>query len=384
MIVKLTLFKKHCKMRNVLNKIEENRVNLFRSFFIVIASLCIIATSSGQNINDLKLSNYRPVSIYKIPVTNITKAKYPITDMHTHVYARNDKAIAQWIKAMDACGIEKSIVLTGATGARFDTLVKMYSKYGNRFELWCSFDNTGYDKPGYGPAAVKELERCFKAGAKGVGELMYKGKGMPSSASGRTMMLPDDPRVDPLFEKCAELGMPVNLHISEDKWMYEKIDSTNDGLLNAASWRISMENGSKSHEEMLDRLENTVKKHPKTTFIAAHLANCCADLSVLGNFFDKYPNLFADISARYGEIAPIPKFVHDFFEKYQDRLVYGTDMSYSERIYRVTFRILESADEHFYEIGLFDYHWPLYGLALGDKTLKRLYKDNAIKIMNRK
>ena len=99
--------------------------------------------------------------------------------MHTHVYGRNDQAIAQWIKAMDACGIEKAIVFTGATGARFDTIVKMYAKYGNRFELWCGFDNTGYDKPGYGPAAVKELERCFKAGAKGVGELMYKGKGIP-------------------------------------------------------------------------------------------------------------------------------------------------------------------------------------------------------------
>jgi predicted TIM-barrel fold metal-dependent hydrolase len=357
--------------------------NIPRSLFIAFAPLFFIVTSSGQNINDLKLKNYRPVSIYRIPVTNITRAKYPAIDMHTHVYGRNDQVIRQWIKAMDACGIEKAIVFTGATGARFDSIVKMYAKYGDRFELWCSFDYTGYDKPGYGPAAVKELERCFKAGAKGVGELMYKGKGVPPSSSGRTMMLPDDQRVDLLFEKCAELGMPVNLHISEDKWMYEKIDSTNDGLMNAAEWHVTSENGSKSHEEMIDILENTLKKHPGTTFIAAHLANCCSDLSVLGNFFDKYPNLFADISARYGEIAPIPKFVHDFIEKYQDRLVYGTDMTFNEKMYRVTFRILESADEHFYETGMFNYHWPLYGLALSDKTLKKLYRDNAMKIMKR-
>ena len=134
---------------------------------------------------------------------------------------------------------------------------------------------------------------------------------------------------------------------------------------------------------MIDIFENTLKKHPNTVFVAAHLANCCADLSVLGNFFDKYPNLYADISARYGEIAPIPKFVHDFMEKYQDRLVYGTDMNFNERIYRVTFRILETSDEHFYETGLFGYHWPLYGLALSDETLKKLYKGNAMKIMNR-
>jgi predicted TIM-barrel fold metal-dependent hydrolase len=258
----------------------------------------------------------------------------------------------------------------------------MYAKYGNRFEVWCGFDYKGYDKPGYGPEAVKELERCVKKGAKGAGEIMFKGKGVPPNASGRTMILPDDPRVGLLFDKCAELGIPVNLHISEDKWMYEKIDSTNDGLINAATWQVKSEYGSKSHEEMLDLFEKTLKSHPKTIFVAAHLANCCADLSVLANLFDKYPNLYADISARYGEIAPIPKFVREFIEKYMDRIVYGTDMSFNENIYKVTFRILETSDEHFYETDLFGYHWPLYGLALSDKTLKKLYRENALKIIN--
>jgi predicted TIM-barrel fold metal-dependent hydrolase len=369
-------------MSNVINEIKNNGINLHRVFLSAVASLSLIVTCSGQDVNDLKLKDYRPVSIYNIPVTKVTRAKYPAIDMHTHVYGKNDQSIAQWIKAMDACGIEKAIVFTGATGARFDTLMKMYAKYGDRFELWCGFDYTGYDKPGYGPEAVKELERCFKNGAKGVGEVMFKGKGIPPS-SGRSIMLPDDPRLDLLFEKCAELRLPVNLHISEDKWMYERIDSTNDGLMNAASWEVRIENGTKTHEEMLERLENTLKKHPRTTFVAAHLANCCADLSVLGKYFDRYPNLYADISARFGEIAPIPRYVHDFIEKYQDRFVYGTDMNFSERIYRVTFRILETADEHFYETGLFGYHWPLYGLYLSDKTLKKLYRDNALKIINR-
>ena len=371
-------------MRKAVNEIKINRVNVYRSVFVAIASLCIIVTSSGQDVNDLKLKNYRPVSIYKVPATNIAKAKYPVIDMHTHVYAQNEEAIVRWIKAMDDCGIEKAIVFTGATGARFDALVKMYAKYGNRFELWCGFDYSGYDKPGYGPEAVKELERCFNNGAKGVGEIMFKGKGIPPSSKVKIIMLPDDPRLDLLFEKCAELKLPVNIHISEDKWMYEKMDSTNDGLMNASKWEVKIENGAKTHEEMIERLERTLKKHPRTTFIAAHLANCCADLTVLGNFFDKYPNLYADISARYGEIAPIPGFVHDFIEKYKDRIVYGTDMSFNERMYRITFRILETTDEHFYETGMFGYHWPLYGLYLSDKTLKKLYRVNALKIVNRK
>ncbi len=367
-------------MKNKLKESGIQNLNVFRSVLLAITYSCIVITTSGQDVENLKLKNYRPASIYKVPVTNVTKSKFPVIDMHTHVYGRDDQSIAQWIKAMDACGIEKAIILTGLSGERFDNIVKMYSKYGNRFELWCGFDNTGYDKSGYGPEAVKELERCFNKGAKGVGELMYKGKVNRSPSSGRSMMLPDDPREDLLFEKCAELGIPVNLHISEDKWMYEKMDSTNDGLMNASKWQIKSDDGSKSHEEMLERLENTLKKHPKTTFVAAHLANCCADLSVLGKYFDKYPNFYADVSARFGEIAPIPKFVSEFFEKYQDRIVYGTDMTFDEKMFRVTFRILETADEHFYE-NMFGYHWPLYGFALSDNTLKKLYKDNALKII---
>ena len=369
-------------MKKNLNEIKKNRTSMYL-YVLSAVGLSVFITCPAQDINDLKLNDYRPKSIYNIPVTNVSKAKYPAIDMHTHVYGRNEKEISGWIKAMDACGIEKAIVFTGATGARFDTLMKMYKKYGDHFELWCGFDYTGYDKPGYGTDAVKELERCFKAGARGVGEVMFKGRGV-APGSGRSIMLPDDPRLDPLFEKCADLRLPVNLHISEDKWMYEQMDSTNDGLMNASKWEVKMENGAKTHEEMLERLENTLKKHPRTTFVAAHLANCCADLTVLGRYFDKYPNLYADISARFGEIAPIPGYVHDFIEKYQDRFVYGTDMNFNERIYRVTFRILETADEHFYETGMFGYHWPLYGLYLNDITLKKLYRDNALKITNRK
>lgn len=357
-------------------------MKLISTGIVVITCLCIAGISYGQDMNNLKLKDYRPVSIYKIPVTNVAKAKYPVIDMHSHPgYVHDEKGIEWWVRNMDSCGIEKAILLTGATGAKFDSLVKSFSKYSNRFELWCGFDDSGYDSLGYGPAAVKELERCFRAGAKGVGELMFKGKGVPPSAVNKSIMLPDDPREDMLFEKCADLGLPVNIHVSEDKWMYEKDDSTNDGLMNSSTWQVKMENGAKTHEEMLTRFENTLKKHPRTIFVAAHLANTCADLSVLGSFLDKYPNLYADISARYAEIAPIPKFVHDFIEKYQDRLVYGTDNMPDQTTYRLTFRILETADEHFYAHYLFSYHWPLYGLFLTDTTLKKLYRDNALKII---
>jgi predicted TIM-barrel fold metal-dependent hydrolase len=337
---------------------------------------------AGQNADNLLLKNFRPVSIYNIPVTHVDKAAYPVIDVHTHDYAKTDQEIAQWIKNMDACGIEKSIVLTEASGPKFDSIYNMYARYGNRFEIWCGFDYTGYDKPGYGPAAVKELERCYKVGARGVGEEGDKGLGLffnPVKAWGMHF---DDPRLNILFEKCAQLHMPVSIHVADPVWMYEKMDSTNDGLMNAQEWRIDMTKpGIIGLDALVQTLENAVKNNPKTTFIAVHFANLNHDMAKLGTLLDKYPNLYADISARYAESATIPRYMNVFYEKYQDRLLYGTDMSYSTSMYRTTFRILESNDEHFYEIDLFGYHWSLNGFGLSNEILKKLYHDNAVKIL---
>ena len=123
------------------------------------------------------LKDYRPKSIYKIPVTEIVKAKFPIIDMHSHPYAKTAQEIEAWIRNMDEVGVEKTMILTMTTGAEFDEIYRKYAKHPERFEMWCGFDFAGYDKPGFGPAAVKELERCRQAGARGVGEIHDKGQG---------------------------------------------------------------------------------------------------------------------------------------------------------------------------------------------------------------
>ena len=180
------------------------------------------------------LKDYTPRSIYVIPQSRIEKAKHPIIDMHSHAYADGPEEIAQWVRNMDDVGVEKTIILTGATGARFDSLSARYGKYPDRFELWCGFDFTGYDEPGYGPAAVKELERCVKVGARGVGELSDKGGGMRYRKKGgrgvAQNMHFDDPRLAPLIARCGEPGLPINVHVAEPIWMYEPMDVRNDGL----------------------------------------------------------------------------------------------------------------------------------------------------------
>jgi len=188
--------------------------------------------------------------------------------------------------------------------------------------------------------------------------------------------------MDPLLKKCGELGMPVSIQVADPMWMYEPMDKYNDGLMNAYKWRLDNQTNILSHAELLGTLERAVRKHPETAFVACHLANCCYDLSKLAALFDTYPNLYADISARYAETAPIPRAVRKFYEKYQDRLVYGTDMGRNNEMYLTTFRILETEDEHFYDWDLFSYHWPLHGLGLDDNVLRKVYSGNAEEILH--
>jgi predicted TIM-barrel fold metal-dependent hydrolase len=284
---------------------------------------------------------------------------------------------------MDKRGIEKTLILTYQTGKAFDSIYNIYSKYEGRFEIWCGFDYTGYKEKGWVKKAIKELERCFEIGAKGVGELGDKGLGLayskPNPAPGMHI---NDPRMQPLLQRCGELGMPVNIHVAEPIWMYEPIDIHNDGLMNAEKWKIDRTNPDiLLHSELIGTLEEAVAKNPGTTFIACHYANCSYDLNILGNLFDKYKNLYADISARYAETSPVPRATGTFYKKYQDRLLYGTDMGMDGTMYETTFRILETEDEHFYEHDLFGYHWPLNGLGLDDDTLKKVYSENARKIL---
>jgi len=356
------------------------------TFTALIFIMINISLINAQDIQNLKLKDYRPKSIHKTKETTINKARYTVIDMHSHPYATNEQEIANWVKTMDEFGIEKTIILSMATGTKFDSIYNVYSKYRNRFDVWCGFDYTGYDKPGFAENAVKELVRCYKVGAGGVGELGDKGIGEiysePQPGIGLHI---DDIRMKPLLAKCAELGMPVNIHIAEPIWMYETMDSTNDGLMNAYEWKIDQsKNEFIGFDALIQTLENAVRDNPKTTFIACHYANCSHDLEKLGKLLDNYPNLYADISARMAEASVVPRYTKAFHEKYKDRLLFGTDNNPEKDMYHIVFRIIESLDEHFYANGLFGYHWACNGLGISDQALKKLYYDNAKKILKLK
>ena len=348
---------------------------------VLLFPACPLLVRGQTNPEQLLLKDYHPHSIFKVPQTEVPKARWPVIDAHSHDYAHSDADVAKWVNTMDEVGLEKTIILSGQVGEKFAATVARYKKYPGRFEVWCGFDYTGFDQPGFAAAACAELERCKRAGATGVGELSDKGRGLGSTPE-RLGMHVDDPRLAPLLEKCAELHLPINIHVGEDQWMYEPMDTSNDGLMNAWKWRIAKGPGVLTHAEVVDSLEHAVKQHPRTIFIACHFANCCADLEHLGNMLNQYTNLYADMGARFAEIAPIPRFIGKFFREHQDRLLYGTDMDPQAGMYRVSFRLLESADEHFYPQYFSKYHWAWYGFDLPPDILKSIYRENALKILS--
>jgi len=364
------------------------------SIRIIVASTLLTFVSPGRAADpdtssvppdQLLLKDYRPRSIFEVPVTRVEKARFPVIDVHSHPYVQTPSQVEQWIRNMDEVGIEKSIIMVGATGKTFDDAVALFGKHPERFELWCGIDYTGFDQPDFAARAIAELERCQRKGAVGVGELSDKGRGL-RGVRGNPDAFPmhiDDPRMDAIIERCADLKLPVNIHVGEDKWMYEPMDRHNDGLMNSFKWRIPEDPAVLRHDEVIATLDRALKKHPRVTFIACHLANTCHDLSIIGRMFDAHPNLYGDIGARFSELAPIPRHVAKFFTQYQDRILYGTDMGLDVEMYRTTFRLLETEDEHFYPERFSAYHWAWHGFGLPDPVLKKIYGDNARRLFER-
>ena len=130
------------------------------------------------------LKDYAPKSSVVAQETTIAKARFPAIDVHAHNNAKTPEEVTAWVKTMDEVGVETTVVLTGATGEQFDKLADLYLKaYPNRFQLYCGLNTADFDKPGYAERAVAELVRCYRKGARGVGELTDKGSGLTRNAN---------------------------------------------------------------------------------------------------------------------------------------------------------------------------------------------------------
>lgn len=322
------------------------------------------------------LKNYKPRSSVVTQQTLVIKAKYPAIDVHAHVNANTPEEVAAWVKTMDEVGAEMTIVLTGATGVAFDKLVDLYlKKYPTRFQLWCGMDRTNIGKPEFSTQSAAELERCYKMGARGIGELMEKGGGF--NRDPKDKMHADDPRLDAFWEKAGELKMPVSIHIADHPSCWTPLDDNQERSPGYQNYN-QVGKDVLSYEDCLLMMGRMLTRHPKTTYIVCHLANQGNDLGELGKKLDKYPNLFLDISARNYEVGRTPRAAAKFLAKYPNRVLFGTDLSITKNMYQGWWRLFETADE--YIPG--SVWWMLYGLELPSAVLEPLYNGNARRILN--
>lgn len=333
------------------------------------------------------LKDYAPKSSIVAEETFIPKAMFPVIDVHVHPYYPEQvegkgfkEALAQWVQIQKEVGVKTSVVLTGATGEEFDKLVEIYLEpYPEQFQLYCGVLGTDIDKPDYPQRAVAELERCYKKGACGVGEITDKGYGITRNrelASDERLHYTDI-RLDSFWSKCAELSLPVNIHLADHPSSWQPPDVFQERTPIFQQFNQSEEDGLPYHE-LLKNLPPLLEKHPETTFIACHLANLGNDLQRLGSLLDQYPNLYLDISARDYEVGRQPRASAKFIAAYPTRVLFGTDMGMAKSMYQSWWRLLESDDEHMTG----RVWWRYYGLSLPAPVLENLYHDNAMKVLN--
>lgn len=339
------------------------------------------AAAQPGAMDSILLKDYQPDSSLVVPERHPEKARFRVIDVHSHTYAKTPEEIAGWVRRMDEAGVELTVVLTGATGAEFDRLADLFLKpYPTRFQLYCGLDTADLRKPDYPERAAAELVRCYKKGARGVGEIIDKGSGL--SRGGATLprdqrLHPDDARLDLVWKKCAELKLPINLHMADHPSCWRPLDAHQE---RSPAFQRYNQYGRDvpSYEELLAIRDRLLARHPKTLFVACHLGNQGNDLASVSKVLDRYPNLYVDISARAYEVGRQPRTAARFLARYQDRVLFGTDQSISKSMYQAWWRLFETPDEYMPGPNW----WRLYGLELPTPVLERLYRTNAKKIMN--
>jgi predicted TIM-barrel fold metal-dependent hydrolase len=286
---------------------------------------------------------------------------------------------------MDHCNIQKICILTGMWGEKLDkVLEEMVKPYPNRFAVFTQIDWSRAGEPDFVPAMVKPIYESVRRGARGLKVL--KDLGLEDrDASGRLFRV-DDPRLDPIWKECGRLGIPVAIHTADPEAFFEPADGTNElyeALAGNPTWAFSDRSKFPSFRELLDEQRRLFERHPKTTFIALHMASWPENLDYVSSLLDSCPNVMVEFGARQGELGRQPRRARRFFEQYQDRVMFGTDYSLSEAMYRNHFRWLETGDEYF-EPWDFPWlgRWMIYGMELPDTVLEKVYHKNAERILS--
>jgi uncharacterized protein len=329
------------------------------------------------------ITQYKPRTTLRTAQHPVPKARFPVIDVHSHQPAPiTDDQFARIVPGMDANNLR---VLVNASGTQGERLVKAVaalkaSRFKDRMVQFTDIDFRGVG-PGWAAKAVAQLEADKKAGALGIGEIS-KAFGLRFRKADGSRLKIDDPDLDPVWEAAGRLGLPVLIHTAEPQEFFEPIDFQNERWLELALYRDRRYPAGEfpRFEELMAERNRMFKKHPKTTFIAAHFAYHANDLARMGTLFDEMPNVYTEVGAILAELGRQPRAAREFFVKYQDRILFGKD-SYQPDEFPYFWRVFETSDEYFDYYR--DYHafWKLYGMGLPDDVLKKLYYKNALRLI---
>lgn len=348
-------------------------------FLLVIAA---VAPLAGAQQTAMPFEEYDPKSTLVVPEHPRVRSKYPFIDIHNHqrrdITADDAKKL---LADMDRINMKVLVNLSGGTGDSMKQgLAALRAHNSKRFVVFANVDFRSIDEPGFGDRAARQLEQDVKDGA--VGLKVFKNLGMFLNDKSGKRVAVDDARLDPIWKKAAELNIPVLIHTGEPAPFWDPVDKHNERWLELTQFPDRRRSDPKfaSFEQTMSEQHNLFRKHPKTKFIDAHLGWLGHDLARLGKLLDELPNVYTEIGAVLYELGRQPRAARAFLIRYQDRVLMGKD-TWAPDEYAVYFRVLETDDEYF------DYYrkrhafWKMYGLALPDEVLKKIYYRNALKLI---
>lgn len=346
------------------------------------------ATTRNPKGNDtLLLRDFKPESMLHAPTHQVLRARFPVVDVHNHVNdarsaGRGHIPPAQVVEMMDRLNIQTIVILTGRWGENLQRVVdEMVKPYPGRFMVFTQIDWKKIDDPNFSQEMVQQIDDSVRRGARGLKVL--KDFGLEVRYTSGKLVAVDDPRLDPIWEECGRLGIPVAIHVTDPEAFFHPVDGRNERyeeLRANPNWSFY---GPKfpSKKSIIDARDRMFARHPQTTFISLHVGNWPEDLDYVSSLLDHLPNVMVEFGAREAELGRQPRRAAKFFTDYQDRIMFGTDATPSADMYQNYFRWLETPDEYF------DYwgspgqgRWKIYGMDLPDPVLERVYHLNAEKI----
>ncbi|WP_153797716.1 amidohydrolase family protein [Foetidibacter luteolus] len=352
-----------------------------RYFKLLAPAVVLVQHAQCQGSKTIDFEKYEPTSTLVVPEHKLTHAKFPFIDVHNHQWGMQNGSLGGLVKDMDALNMKVMVNLSGGNGSGLQRMTaNVKEQYPNRFIVFANVEFDGVGGAGWTEKAVKQLEDDVKNGANGL--KVFKNLGFSVNDNTGKRVAVDDPRLDPIWQKCGELHIPVLIHTADPKPFWDDIDEHNERWLELVTHpgRKRGPNNPVPWETLIEEQHRMFKKHPNTTFIAAHFGWYANDLHKLDSLLTAMPNIVVEFGAVIAELGRQPLMAKAFFTKYQDRILFGKD-SWVPDEYATYFRVLETTDEYFPYHKKYHAFWRMYGMGLSDDILRKVYYKNALRII---